>query len=104
MSGGRTHTVVVEKRRRRILTPAEIAKQKEQELAAQKAAEQATVKAEPAKAEAPVAAPAPAKPAPAAVDRLTSDERDARAQALASAMEREKIEDEEIETLLEENR
>ena len=89
MSGGRTNTVVVEKRRRRMVTHGEGAKPEVQEAAA-------PVPAAPA-VEAPVAkAPAPAAPqAPAKNDRLTDEERDARAQALADARVREAQEAEE---------
>ena len=87
MSGGRTNTVVVEKRRRRMVTPGEAGKGPE-------TVEEAKVVA-PA-APAPVAQPQrPAPSQPASSDRLTNDERDARAQALADARVREAREAEE---------
>ncbi|HMB48462.1 MAG TPA: translation initiation factor IF-2 associated domain-containing protein, partial [Afifellaceae bacterium] len=82
-SGGRSKSVVVEKKRRRISTPAERTEE--------------TVQSAPAKPAGKPAAPAAERPQPAARPRssttvlrsLTNDERDARAQALADAKVRE---------------
>jgi translation initiation factor IF-2 len=92
-SHGRTNAVVVEKVKRRILTPAEAAKA---------AAPQPVAPPRPAAPPPPAARPEPAAPAPRpaaprpsspgmVLRTLTSDEMGARAQALAGAKQREAV-------------
>jgi len=83
-SGGRSKSVVVEKKRRRISTPAERAEEAAQPAPSEPAAKKP---AAPAVERAPAARPRPTSSM--VLRTLTEDERGARAQALADAKVRE---------------